>query len=364
MEALYTVDGATDKKKTQAMIRILKGAISISKSRTGDVVYRYNRHEKKALSQRLCKYDRESARSQVNIDSQKRDVLRKWKLVFGRQRSISDSLRSFDEMLEEAIATCRIFRSRGDEVEVKNSRNEESKKEEGETQEEVEQKPEEAVILQLDLKSNTNNSALPVMPIVLPRLYLGGALNNARLEDKERESARREREMEEKRLQKRQANELPRFDWKMMKCFLNDQKYLHQDLLTRNALLKIKTDVGKDHVFFKYLVKTRLPDNAHTLLERIERGNTLPVINYSTHASARPEAANRDSRHRGSANHNSRLVGSESTKTNVVRRRKVGKVEENGFTPRSFVTPSPRGQDEASLKVACEKNVRFSTERT
>jgi hypothetical protein len=47
IEALYTIDGDTDKRKTLEMIRVLKGAISVFKSRTGEVIYRYNRHKKK-----------------------------------------------------------------------------------------------------------------------------------------------------------------------------------------------------------------------------------------------------------------------------------------------------------------------------
>ena len=103
IEALFKIEGENGRRKTIEMIRVLKGAISVSKSRTGEVIYHYNRHEKKALRRQLAKYDSDTRRSRLDIEHQKRDILRKWSLVFGRQRNFCESIRGFDEMLAEAI---------------------------------------------------------------------------------------------------------------------------------------------------------------------------------------------------------------------------------------------------------------------
>nr|KAG5695482.1 hypothetical protein BaRGS_011324 [Batillaria attramentaria] len=297
IEALYTIDGETDKRKTLQMIRVLKGAISVSKSRTGEVIYHDNRHEKKALSRMLSKYDRDTVRSRVNIENQKRDVLRKWNLVFGRQRNFCESIRTFDDMLEEAIATRHLFK-------FDDGEEEEDKKEEETVEEEV--KEEEKMPQIMDprarrLPGRQNHPqgvvAAPVMVGVLPKLNMNNSIHNARIETEEEERERLEKEAEEER--KRKARELPRFDKELMATYLTEQKSLHEDLLTRNALLRIKSSVDSDHMFFKYRMKTKLPDSAPSLLERIERERSMSSMTSATRMSTRSRLSTRHSTRQG-----------------------------------------------------------------
>lgn len=299
IEALYTIDGESDKRKTLEMIRVLKGAISVSKSRTGEVIYRYNRHEKKALSRMMAKYDRDTTRSRVNIDSQKRDVLRKWNLVFGRQRKFCESMRGFDDMIHEALTTRHLFKFRSDddgEGKEEGEGNAEDDKAE-EVEEEMRKMPQitdpRARRLGGRQVAPQGVVSTPVMVGVLPKLT-AGSLHNARAEKEEEERLRAEKEAEEER--KRKARELPRFDKELMETYLTEQKSLHEDLLTRNALIKIKSTVDKDHVFFKYRMKTKLPDSASSLLQRLESERAVSAMtSIGTRPSTRSRLSTRHS---------------------------------------------------------------------
>jgi hypothetical protein len=43
--------------------------------------------------------------------------------------------------------------------------------------------------------------------------------------------------------------------------------------------------VEKDHVFFKYRLKTKLPDNPHGLLQQIERERSMSVMTTTSNVS-------------------------------------------------------------------------------
>ena len=311
MEALYTIDGETDKRKTLAMIRVLKGALSVSKSRTGEVIYRYNRHEKKALGRTMARYDRDTARSRVHADSQKRDVLRKWSLVFGRQRALCESLRGFDDMLQEALTTRHLYQLGGSHEEDEDRARKEREERERERRRREEEEEEEAAAAQ-KMPQMTDPRARrvggrqtapqgvgsrPVMVGVLPQLT-AASLHSSRAESQGEERARLEKAAEEER--RRKARELPRFDKQLMASYLAEQRSLHEDLLTRNALVKIKSAVQRDHAFFKYRLKTRLPDSAFTLLQSLTGDRSLSATTTATRASTRSGLSTRQSARRPS----------------------------------------------------------------
>ena len=302
IEALYTIDGESDKRKTLEMIRVLKGAISVSKSRTGEVIYHFNRHEKKALSRTMNKYDRDTVRARVNIDNQKRDVLRKWNLVFGRQRKFTDSIRGFDDMLHEALETRHLLKLNADEEAEEEARRAAAaaaaeEEERRRQQEEAKKMPQitDPRKRRLGVRQTAPHgvTSTPVMVGVLPKLTSTGSLHNSHIETAKERRQRKEREAEEAR--KKKAEELPRFDKDLMEAFLTEQKTLHEDLLTRNALIKIKSSVDKDHVFFKYRLKTKLPDSAVSLLQQIERERSLSAMTSGTRPSTRSRLSTRHS---------------------------------------------------------------------
>lgn len=360
IEALYTIDGETDKRKTLEMIRVLKGAISVSKSRTGEVIYRYNRHEKKALSRMMAKYDRDTTRSRVNIESQKRDVLRKWNLVFGRQRKFCESMRGFDDMIHEALTTRHLFKfhTDDDEDDGKEEHDGEAEEEKREEEEEKNKMPQimDPRARRLGGRQTAPQGVVstPVIVGVLPKLTSGN-LHNARIESEEEERKRKEKEADEER--KRKARELPRFDKELMETYLTEQKSLHEDLLTRNALIRIKSTVDKDHVFFKYRLKTKLPDSACSLLQRLESERSVSAMTSVTRASTRSRLSTRHSTRQGV-----RQKSSKSVKSGVSGREELEEasqmLEQVSLTARN---PSRRGSLASELpKLERAKTVHFS----
>ncbi|GFO04619.1 PiggyBac transposable element-derived protein 4 [Plakobranchus ocellatus] len=148
---------------------------------------------------------------------------------------------------------------------------------------------------------------------MLPKINMSTSLFNGRIETKEEEELRLAQAAEEER--KRKQKELPRFDKELVKEYLDEQKSMHEDLLTRNALMKIKSYADNDHVFYKYRMKTRnalmkiksyadndhvfykyrmktrLPGSAHSLLQHIELERPLEPgeVRPPTRHTSRPD---------------------------------------------------------------------------
>ena len=56
VEALYNKESMQDKRKTLSIIRVMKGAISVSKSRTGECIFRHNKLERDKLDRTVKKF--------------------------------------------------------------------------------------------------------------------------------------------------------------------------------------------------------------------------------------------------------------------------------------------------------------------
>ena len=56
VEALYDKSSMENRQKTLAIMKVMKGAISVSKSRTGECIFRHNKFEKKKLESTIKKF--------------------------------------------------------------------------------------------------------------------------------------------------------------------------------------------------------------------------------------------------------------------------------------------------------------------
>ncbi|XP_046366405.1 uncharacterized protein LOC124142159 [Haliotis rufescens] len=265
VESLYTLDGgATDKRKTLAMIRILKGAISVSKSKTGEAIYRYNKYEKKALKRQLTLLDIDASRAEIDVENQKRVILRKWSMAFENQKNITDSLKRFDDMLRVAIADT----TKDDDIEEDDAEDE---------------KPEERVpdctkgnrILnrarvtdrdKSDLSENRLHN-LPVMPKLPNSGFLVQTGISKSIEEKHKADDKNGSDV---------MNYFPSFDKSLVNDFLEDQKQIQEQLLTRNKLCKLKKTVEREHTFYKLRMKNKLPVDPASLVLKIEQDRLLP----------------------------------------------------------------------------------------
>lgn len=99
VESLYDCVTSDDRSKTLQIIKVLKGAISMSKSRTGDCIFRSNRTMQRELD-RLVKIEvRNSNYTIARIDNSKKLVVGRWTRLLENQTSVS-SQELFQEILD------------------------------------------------------------------------------------------------------------------------------------------------------------------------------------------------------------------------------------------------------------------------
>ncbi|XP_067670750.1 uncharacterized protein [Haliotis asinina] len=258
VESLYTLDGgATDKRKTLAMIRILKGAVSESKSKAGQAVCRYNKHDKKALKRQLALLDNDASRTEIDVDNQKRVILRKWSMVFENQKNISDSLKRFDEMLRAAMADADKDEDVEDALEEKSEKR-------------VPDCTEGKRILDRPCFTGRNDSDSTGKRLnnhpVMPKLPTSGFLVQTSTS----------KSIEEKQENGNSVSKVTSSFPSLVNDFLEDQKQIQEQLLTRNKLCKLKKTVDSEHTFYKLRMKSKLPSDPASLLLKIEKDRLLP----------------------------------------------------------------------------------------
>ncbi|ESO95364.1 hypothetical protein LOTGIDRAFT_232052 [Lottia gigantea] len=289
VDSLYTIDGDTDKSKIMDIIRVMKGALSVSKSKTGDVIYRSNKNEVKILDRQLAKVDKDVVRAKTNIECQKRDVLRKWSLVFGNQKTLCESIKSFDEMINSALEkqlSETEERSNLVEQSLNSYREEEAPNDSGHwgklnlksnrRQSQV-AKPSShfGKTLSMPVLVNPNESkskAVPrvsdsTVPASLPKINTGGSFFS-NIVDHTTKRHKRHQEAANKK------GEFPDFSRSTMESYFDEQKQLHEELMTRNSLNRLKSNIDGGHNFYKLRIRTKLPEEPTLLIESIETDRT------------------------------------------------------------------------------------------
>lgn len=99
VEALYDSVTADNRTKNLQILTVMKGAISMSRSKTGECIFRTNKNEKKNL-ERLLKIEGRNANYTISqIDSHQKHVMSRWSKVLENQASCS-SQALFEELLE------------------------------------------------------------------------------------------------------------------------------------------------------------------------------------------------------------------------------------------------------------------------
>lgn len=99
VEALYDSVTAENRTKGLQILTVMKGAISMSRSKTGECIFRTNKSEKKNL-ERLIKIEgRNSDYNIAQIEAHRKQVLNRWSKVLANQVSCS-SQALFEELME------------------------------------------------------------------------------------------------------------------------------------------------------------------------------------------------------------------------------------------------------------------------
>ncbi|KAK6184231.1 hypothetical protein SNE40_006741 [Patella caerulea] len=280
-----TVDGDTDKSKVMETARVMKGALSVSKSKTGEVIYRTNKNEVKYLDRRLLKFDKDITRAKTNIECQKRDILRKWSMVFGQQKTLCESIKSFDEMINSALEkqlmetnersyqleNCLNSHREDEPVAASNSWSKLKGADERRQSKQVSGFGNSlSMPVLVNPKRSRTNPAVPRLkesgvPASLPKInnFRGGNFFSGVVDEKSK-AHRQEKERENAK------KEFPDFSKSTMESYFNEQKQLQEDLMTRNSLSKLKNSVNEGHNFYKLRIRTKLPEDADLLIESIE----------------------------------------------------------------------------------------------
>jgi len=260
VSSLYTIDGERSKQKTLEIIRVMKGAISVSKSKTGEVIYRSNKLENDGLQRQLKRFEKAKIHTIDSYDSRKRTTLRRWALVFEKQKSMNESIREFEMILSKAIIDVdesvpttlpKLPVSKlkeGENDDDKNKKGEDKNEEGTEEEEEKKRKEEEAV----SMMKRRGITRLRLQPI--------GVGKNSQIKVV---------------LPPTPPPQIVEEKWPLENAtwinnYIQHQKKRHETLITKNTLERIKTGLTKAPALFKFRLRANLSEDPRQSIEAIK----------------------------------------------------------------------------------------------
>lgn len=98
VEALYNKESMENKSKTMSIIKVMKGAISVSKSKTGECIFRHNKLEKRKLDRTIKKFKSDKNYVISRFDTKKKFVVSRWRTMLEKQTTCN-STRLLGELL-------------------------------------------------------------------------------------------------------------------------------------------------------------------------------------------------------------------------------------------------------------------------
>jgi hypothetical protein len=99
VEALYDSVTADTRNKNLSILTVMKGAISMSRSKTGECIFRTNKTERKNLERLIRIEGRHASYSIAQIETQRKSVINRWSKVLENQTSCSAEV-LFEELME------------------------------------------------------------------------------------------------------------------------------------------------------------------------------------------------------------------------------------------------------------------------
>ena len=268
VETLYSLDGDTPKRKIIDMKRVMRGALSISRSASGDEVFRCNQFENIGLKQSLRLLDRAMNQSRNSHNSKRRTVLRHWSLVFEKQKSMNESIRELDSVLHEALED-RKFMVSGKTKEQREIEEAEIARQKAleELQRQQEEQPQEiepttksmdpAQIRALMLKKKTAGAKKadgPTATVLLPKIDFGDT--DLKIEVELDPEEPREKE-----------DIWPLKDTTWINNYVKDERIRHDELVTRNILKTIQEGLTRHHTFYRFRLRGQLSDDPLEVLK-------------------------------------------------------------------------------------------------
>ncbi|KAK3083352.1 hypothetical protein FSP39_020598 [Pinctada imbricata] len=281
VETLYNIDGSTSKRKIIDMKRVMRGALSISKSATGEEVFRVNQFQNIELRKNLRLLDRASVQCRNGHNSRKRTVLRHWSLVFEKQKSMNESIRELDGVLTEALDD-RVFMVSGKTKEEREREEEEQAR--LRALEEAEKEPEEEVVVE---QTRTSMDPAQIRALMIKSKSKGGSGAKAggggtlllpKIDFGDTD-LKIEVEVEPEEAVKEDIWPLKDTEW--INRYVKDERERHGELFARNIIKNIKHGLTRNHSFYKFRLRSNLSDDPLDVLK-------------TTSAKSRPETRGRD----------------------------------------------------------------------
>lgn len=247
VDCLYPIDADfATKRKTLEIVKVMKGAISVSKSRTGEVIYRHNKFENESLKRQLKRYDKARTHLIDSYDSRKRTTLRRWALVFEKQKSMNESIKEFDTVLTNVLdgfdhsrRPTRQSKSEGNGIgNLDDERDANDGKKDDEEQEE-------------DVMGRRGIQRIRLNPI--------GVGKNSQIKVKTPSP--------EPIIEEIEAWPLENHKW--VNDYIEGQRNKHEKLINKNILRRIQTGLTKGDPLFRFQLRAHLGDNPALSIDSI-----------------------------------------------------------------------------------------------
>jgi hypothetical protein len=269
VNSLYQFDETMNKRKTIEIKRVMRGALSTSRSTTGDNTFHINKFANKGLEQQIRVLDKAKIQCRNGINSKKRTALRKWCLVFGKQKSMNESIKELNEVITKAIEEDGFLETR------MHPEDEEKLEEEQVEEPEITTEPEPDVkrsgmdpsqIRALMIKQQrggieikTNEQGITSM--LLPKIDFGNT--NMKLEDVELDP---ETPVQE--------DIWPLKDTTWVNSYIKDQREKHDQLFTKNILRSIQIGMTKTNPLHSFRLRAKISDDPMDLLRQLTSAKT------------------------------------------------------------------------------------------
>lgn len=295
VSGLYSIGDSHDKRKTLEITKVMKGALSVSKSRTGETIFRSNEFHRKTMEKKVNQY-RSAALTEISsFEAKKRTITQRFSTVFGKHKATNETMHAYDEVITKALEDTNE-KPPVSIVKINYTKNHESENEDDDEKKEDEvdgnkdgvklphvsnsQGRVKNVQNALDESERKKSVFIPtgvLMPISSTVKYSRLKFNDEKVE-------------EEPEVVVEEVKELwPLENSTKYDKYIRTQKDRHEVLVTRNILKKIKSNISGKNTLLRFKMKAILTDdpedfvrNLTTSAKTAPGGNAMKRTNNSS----------------------------------------------------------------------------------
>lgn len=271
VSGLYPID--KDKRRTLEITRVMKGALSVSKSRTGEAIYRSNEFHRKTLEKTVRQYS-SATKTEINTyDSKQRNIIRRFSVMFGKHKATNETISAYDNVISRTLDETadklqpRNYKIRSKlDVEEDKSDNEDDEKDDPGALSPNSKDNVQSIKGSLEETERKKSVFIPT-GILLPLHAKGYTRLKFHNEVEEVEPEVVEEEVKEM---------WPLENTEKFDNFIRKQKDRHEVLVTRNILKKIKKNITGKDTLLKFQMKSYLTDDPEDFVRKLTSAKTAP----------------------------------------------------------------------------------------